>query len=1313
MPNHRSRPLGGLLLLAATFFLTTCGPDSPTGPTGEPASPEPETQLDSVAEALAEVSAPEIFVGAGQVSRCDGSNDEATANLLDNIPGTVYVLGDNIRASGTAADYTNCYGPTWGRHKARTRPIPGDLEYQTTGATGYFGYFGTAAGDPAKGYYSYDLGDWHVIALNSNLAMAVGSAQEQWLKADLAANPKECTLAYWHHPRFSSRGTAVRSEVKPLWDALYAAGADVVLNAHYRVYERFAPQNPAGAADPVNGIRQFTVGTGGHGTEPFGSIRPNSEARSSGVFGVLKLTLSSGSYSWEFVPRAGQTFTDTGSLSCHKSRRAASISVAPTSASVQVGATVQLTATPRDDQGNPVARPVTWSSNTPAVATVSASGVVTGVAEGSATITATSDGQSATSAITVTAAPPPPPPGSPVLVGAGDISSCDETGDEATALLLDGIAGTVFTLGDNAYENGTNSEYANCYDPSWGRHKARTKPVAGNHEYNTSGAAGYYNYFGAAAGDPDEGYYSYVAGEWLVIVLNDNIDAFVGSPQEQWLSTELASSNRQCTLAMWHHPRFTSVSGRTTANHVKPLWDALYAAGADLILNGHDHAYERYAPQRPDGTADPVFGIRQITAGTGGQSLYAFGTIAANSQVRNNNSRGVLKLTLSPGSYAWQFIPIAGRTFTDSGTGDCHGAPGSTNQIPVAHPGGPYTGNEGASVSFSGTGSSDPDNNVPLTYAWTFGDGSNGAGVSPSHAYSADGSYTVGLTVTDTREGRSTPVTTTATIANVAPTVNTGPDASVTLGDAFSLSAAFSDPGVADGPWSYSIDWGDGVVGTGSAADQSNPITASHTYAAQGQFTVRVTVTDKDLGSRSDDLTVTVNAVPPSNQAPIAAAGGPHSGTEGAGVSFNGGGSSDPDNNLPLTYAWNFGDGATATGATPTHAFVQDGEYKVLLTVRDSRGLASDADTTVVTIGNAAPSVNAGADASVTAGATFSLSATFSDPGTADAPWSYSVIWGDGASANGTTNTQGPISLSHSYGAAGPFTVTVRVTDKDGTTGEDELALTVNPASAAQVLAGASNISSCSNNHDQLTASILDGVPGTVIAIGDNAFPDGTAADYANCYHPTWGRHKARTYAALGNHEYDTGTANAAFDYFGDRVGPRGQGYYSFDLGDWHIVVLNSNSSFVSTSAGSAQELWLKADLAASTKRCTLAVMHQERFFSSNTAGWFTSSAVTALWNDLYAAGAEIVLSGQRHQYERFAPQTPAGVRDDARGIRQFLVGTGGESVGASSLVAPNSEALSASRGVLKLTLGTETYSWQFIPTPNYTFTDSGSGTCH
>jgi len=1405
----------------------------------------------------------EVLVGAGNSARCDGTKDEATALLIDNIPGTVFALGDNVRQSGSLQDYNDCYGPSWGRHKARTRPAAGEIEYKTNGAPGYFAYFGAAAGDPGAGYYSYNLGAWHVIVLNSAISTAAGSAQEQWLRADLTANTKFCTVAYLHHPRFSSIGTHVRKEVRPLWAALYDFRADVVLSAHYRVYERFAPQTPDEVADP-QGLRQFTVGTGGNGVDNFGGgVRPNSQVRGSNIYGVLKLSLADGSYTWDFVPIAGQTFTDTGSQTCHTRVLVASVAVSPAAATLIPGQTVQLAATPLDAEGNPLdGRAVTWSSAAPAVASVDAAGLVTahasgpvtisatsegktgtsaitvtsiavasvevtptaatieatgdtvrltaaardaggniltgrpatwtssdaaatvdanglvtgaapgaaaiavtieghsdtsaitvvpaavasvevtpatatidvgaslalaatlrdargnaltgrlvlwtsgdeavavvdsdngevsGVAPGTVTITATSEGQSGTAAITVVppavasvevtpatastvvggtvqltatpkstngtplegrvvtwasgngaaatvdanglvtgvgagtatisatsegqtgtanvgvgivpvasvevtpaaasvavghtvalAATPKDANGNPlsgraitwtrsdaavawvegngvvlglspggvtitattegqsgtaavtvvpatgeppVFVGAGDIATCPLSGDEATADVLDRTPGTVFLSGDNAYQDGTLAEYMACYDPTWGRHKSRTRPAPGNHEYQTPNGGGYFAYFGAAAGDPARGYYSFELGDWHVIMLNPEIDAFAGSEQEQWLRADLAANERQCTLAVWHEPLFSSASRDGSGGYTvgRAFYEALYEAYADVVVNSHDHVYERFAPQSPTGVRDDVQGIRQFTVGTGGASLSGFGATLPNSEARNTQAWGVLKLTLRAGSYDWEFLPGTGQSYSDFGSGVCHSPVPVPNQPPTARSGGPYQ-------------------------------------------------------------------------------------------------------------------------------------------------------------------------------------------SEGA-ITFNGSTSNDPDNNLPLTYSWDFGDGATATGATPTHTYAADGSYTVTLTVTDSRGLSGAPATTTATFGNIAPTVNGGPDWTTLTGATLTVSATFSDPGTGDAPWAYRFDWGDGASSTGSTTSQASgISAGHAYATAGTYTARVTVTDKDGGAGWDELLVTVSASSTPQVFIGAGNIAACTNNRDELTAQIIDANPGsTVFALGDNAYPNGTLPDYNNCYGPTWGRHKSRTHPTPGNREYASGSSAGYFDYWGAAAGERSKGWYSYDVGDWHIVVLNDQVSF---SAGSEQETWLRADLAASTKLCTLAYWHNPRFFSSTVAGWTSDANRKILWDDLYARGAEIVLNGQQHFYERMAPMRPDGTRDDVTGIREFSVGAGGESVGVPTVIHPHSQTITAAFGVLKLVLGPGSYSWQYLPVPGSTYTDSGSGTC-
>jgi hypothetical protein len=264
-----------------------------------------------------------------------------------------------------------------------------------------------------------------------------------------------------------------------------------------------------------------------------------------------------------------------------------------------------------------------------------------------------------------------------VLLAAGDIAGCSSSGDEATAAVLDVRAGIVQTLGDNAYQNGTPAEFASCYDPSWGRHRWRTRPALGDHDYGTPGAAGYFGYFGAAAGDPSLGYYSYDTAGWHVVVLNTVCDedfsrCEANGAQAQWLAADLAASARPCTVAVVPTPRFSSGSIHGSAPWIEVLWDVLYQHGVEVVLSGDEHVYERFAPQTPSGVADPIAGIRQFTVGTGGRSHYAFGTPLANSEVRDATSFGVLALTLGNGSYSWEFLPEAGRTFTDSGTQACH-----------------------------------------------------------------------------------------------------------------------------------------------------------------------------------------------------------------------------------------------------------------------------------------------------------------------------------------------------------------------------------------------------------------------------------------------------------------------------------------------------------------------------------------------------------------------------------------------------------------------------------------------------------------
>ena len=251
------------------------------------------------------------------------------------------------------------------------------------------------------------------------------------------------------------------------------------------------------------------------------------------------------------------------------------------------------------------------------------------------------------------------------LVAAGDVASCRSSGDEQTARLLDRLPGTVAVLGDAVYERGTSAEFARCYAPTWGRAKRRTRPAPGNHEYLTPGAAGYFRYFGRAAGDPRRGYYSYRLGSWLVVVLNTNCrpagGCGRGSPQERWLRRTLAADPGACALAYGHHPRWSS-GHHGPDRTIDPLWRALSDHGAELYLAGHDHHYERFAP---------AGGVRQFVVGTGGRSSYPAYRRLPGSEIRNSGTYGVLSLTLRPDGYDWRFVPVRRGGFADAGSGDC------------------------------------------------------------------------------------------------------------------------------------------------------------------------------------------------------------------------------------------------------------------------------------------------------------------------------------------------------------------------------------------------------------------------------------------------------------------------------------------------------------------------------------------------------------------------------------------------------------------------------------------------------------------
>ena len=283
-------------VLGLAAFVTACSGSS-TAPSPTPA-------------------APAVLVGAGDIGDCNTRGAELTAQLLDRTPGTVFTAGDNAYPAGTAQNLRDCYHPTWGRHLGRTRPAPGNHEYESAGAGPYFQYFGDRAGPPGLGYYSYTLGNWRVLSLNSEVGIDAGSAQLVWLRNELSSNPAACALAYFHKPLFSSGFHGNQSQMREMWRVLYEFGVDVVVAAHEHNYERFAPQDFIGRFDSVRGIRQFIVGTGGTALRAVGPPRPNSEVHGSS-WGVLVLTLEDSRYRWEFVPAEAGGFQDAGVGQCH------------------------------------------------------------------------------------------------------------------------------------------------------------------------------------------------------------------------------------------------------------------------------------------------------------------------------------------------------------------------------------------------------------------------------------------------------------------------------------------------------------------------------------------------------------------------------------------------------------------------------------------------------------------------------------------------------------------------------------------------------------------------------------------------------------------------------------------------------------------------------------------------------------------------------------------------------------------------------------------------------------------------------------
>ncbi len=476
--------------------------------------------------------------------------------------------------------------------------------------------------------------------------------------------------------------------------------------------------------------------------------------------------------------------------------------------------------------------------------------------------------------------------GDPVLVGAGDIvPNCTAGGSIATAQAT-AASSTPFpgpslrwattrtrTEPPRSSPSATTRPGGAPSRPGHVRRPATTTTTRAN-------ATPYFDYFNGVgnftgpAGDRDQGYYSYDIGNWHIVVLNSECGSTglwdvngcaVGSAQEQWLRADLAASSTNNIIGMWHKPRFSSSAADSSIAFMQPLWQALYDHGADLILGGHWHNYERLAPTDANGARDDAYGVRQFVVGTGGVPMSGFGTIRATSEVRSNTTHGVLKLTLHADSYDWQFVPVAGGSFTDSGTAAVHGAPPLPTVTGVSPAVGAFSGGTAVTITGTGFGTLTP---TTVRFGSTAATAVTCSTATLCTATSPAGTGTVDVTVTV--GGRTSAATPSARFTyNERPVVDAGTDQAITLPATAPLNGTVTDDGLPSPPAAVSVTWSV-VTGPGAVTfANANATSTSATFATAGSYVLRLTASDGML-SNSDELTVTVA---PGNLAPVVDAG--------------------------------------------------------------------------------------------------------------------------------------------------------------------------------------------------------------------------------------------------------------------------------------------------------------------------------------------------------------------------------------------------------------------------------------------------------
>jgi fibronectin type 3 domain-containing protein len=1381
-----------------------------------------------------------VIVGGGDIAYCpDASTNTGllTSPLLDGVAGDIFTLGDNAYLDGTPAEFSACYDPSWGgapghELKARTHPAAGNHDWNTAALGGYFGYFGIAAGDPATGrsYYSFDEGSyWHIVVLDSECAKVSGgcaatSPQVNWFRADLVANASRNLIVIWHKPRYSS-GPVGDSliELQPFWDLSYQYGVDLILVGHDHIYERMAPMNASGVADPVNGIRQITAGTGGEEHHNFTTVRSTSVVRNNDAFGVLKLTLHPTTYDWLFLPESGKTFTDSGTSGVNAGPNHAptisSVTISPTTPTTDDTLTASVNAS--DPDGDTLTYTYQWSKNSVDIAgatgaTLNLATAGNGDRGDAIRVRVTASDGIATTAPTTSA--PVTVVNSPPTLSVGLTPTDPSTDDTLTA--------TVSAVSDADNDTVT-------WSFVWrnGTTVIQTTPAGTNItdtlDLSTAG--------NGDAGDTVSVEVAPNDGTDLGQSASDSVVVENQAPVMESVTITPTSPTTDQTLTanpVGHDPDGTAVT--YVYQWTKNGSDIPGATSATLDLstagNGDKGDAITVSVSASDGSASSTpltaTAVTIVNAAPNAtvalpSSIGTDGVLTA-SATKSDADGDTVTLT-----YVWKVNGGVVRTTSTSATTDSldlsaagNGDDGDTVSVEVTPNDGTVDGTPasdsttvvGTGLAFNGstqyvtfgqaTGLDASTFTLEAWFNWTgggVGTSTGSGGIASAIPLITKGraeaetpanvnmNYFLGIDATshtlvgdfeDTATGGNHPVTGTAVVTantwhHVAATYDGTTwrlyldgvlDKSLVVG-AFSpeatsiqhaaIGSALTSTGTAAGFFAGTIDevriWNVARTGAQMRTTRDDEITGpsagllgrwglnegSGTTAGNSAGSINGTLAPANAGP----TWVTGYGFPQDTTAPAAPAGlTATAGDTTATINWTAGGESDlagydlyrstsspvPTGGTPLNGA----DLIRATSFTDTGLVNGTQYFYALVAVDGSNNRSAASQTSGVTpAGNGSPTVVLVVPADGATGTTTSpqLSVTPTDPegsnmsvtfyGRAYRSGTFGMIATQAAVSSGTSAST--IWSARGQGQRYEWYVTV----SDGVKVTTSPTWTFNTTQSADpVLVGAGDIAYCpdgSTNTGSLTSPILEGVAGTIFTAGDDAYVNGTALEFANCYDPSWGgapTHalKARTLLpVLGNHEYGTSGASGYFNYFGAAAGPAGLGYYGYDVpgSNWHVITLNTECAQVGGCvAGSPQETWFRGDLGANSGKNVIVIWHKPRWSSGAT----NLTELQAFWSDAYNYGVDLVLVGHDHLYERLAPTNTTGGADPTNGVPQITIGTGGEGHHTFGTIRPTSVARNSDTfGVLKLTLHATSFDWTFLPEPGKTFTDSGTQAVH